>query len=239
MTKAATSAGGRCDLCSTRQRCIVSSLPAERIAALQGQIVERAVPLGGQIEEQGLRSLSVKVVKLGLFQGLRRAARGEKRPVCLLGKGHVAGLNNLYRQPAALTLVAITPARVCEIPVRLVDEIAMGDRAFRRCLFQALARYVDNLADWSRVPRGGNVTAQLGEALRLIAHEEGRAAFRIPSHTELARMLGTRRETIARHIGLLIEGGQFVKIDRWHGRLLGMGGPEGADTQAGTQAGTA
>lgn len=231
MSKAAPSAGSRCDLCSTRQRCIVSSLPAERIGALQGQIVERAVLMGGQIEEQDLRSLSLKVVKLGLFKGLRRSAGGEQLPVCLQGKGHVAGLNNLYRQPAALTLVAITPARVCEIPVRLVDEIAMSERDFRRSLFQALARYVDNLADWSRVLRGGSLTEQLDEALRLIAHEEGRAAFRIPSHSELARILGTRRETIARHIGLLIEAGRFVKTDRWHGRLLGPGG--GGQPQAG------
>ncbi len=224
MSKAVPPAGGRCDLCSTRQRCIVSGLPAERVGAFQGQIVERAVSLGGQIEEQGLRSLSLKVIKLGLFKGLRRSAgSGEQLPVCLQGKGHVAGLNNLYRQPAALTLVAITPARVCEIPVRLADEIAMAERDFRRCLFQALARYVDNLADWSRVLRGGGVTAQLGEALRLIAHEEGHASFRIPSHTELARILGTRRETIARHIGLLIEDQRFVKTDRWHGRLLGAG----------------
>lgn len=239
MPKAALSVGSRCDLCSTRQRCIVSSLPAERVGALQGQIVERAVPLGGQIEEQGLRSLSLKVIKLGLFKGLRCSAGGERLPVCLQGKGHVAGLNNLYRQPAALTLVAITPARVCELPVRLVDEIATADRDFRRCLFQALARYVDNLADWSRVLRGGGVTTQLGEALRLIAQEEGRAAFRIPSHTELARILGTRRETVARHIGLLIEAQRFVKTDRWHGRLLGLGRPDGAGAQAGPQAGRA
>lgn len=222
-SKAAASAGSRCELCSTRQRCIVSSLPAERMAALQGQIVERAVLLGGQIEEQGLRSLSLKVIKLGLFKGLRRSAGGEKLPICLQGKGQVAGLNNLYRQPSALSLVAITPARVCEIPLRLIDEIAKVERDFRRCLFQAQARYVDNLADWSRVLRGDSLTAQLGEALRLIAHEEGRADFRIPSHSELARILGTRRETIARHIGLLIEAGRFAKTDRWHGRLLGQG----------------
>lgn len=236
MTRAAAPAGGRCELCSTRQRCIVSSLAGERAGALQGHIVEHAVPQGGQIDEQGLRSLNLKVIKLGLFKGLRRSAAGERQPVCLQGKGQVAGLNNLYRQPAPLSLVAITPARVCEIPVRLVDDLAMVDRDFRRCLFQALGRYVDNLADWSRVRRGGSVTAQLGEALRLIAQEEGRAAFRIPSHTELARILGTRRETIARHIGLLIEGGQFVKIDRWHGRLLGLGGGGGdvANPQAET-----
>ncbi|MCY1548339.1 hypothetical protein D9M68_844430 [compost metagenome] len=32
-------------------------------------------------------------------------------------------------------------------------------------------------------------------------------------------MLGARRETIARHITLLIETGLFRKIDRWHGIL--------------------
>lgn len=228
MSRAAAPASGRCELCSTRQRCIVSSLSAERMGALQGQIVERAVLVGGQIEEQGLRSLSLKVIKLGLFKGLRRSAGGERLPICLQGKGHVAGLNNLYRQPAALTLVAIAPARVCEIPVRLIDEIATVDRDFRRCLFQAQARYVDNLADWSRVLRGDSVTAQLGEVLRLIAHEEGRADFRIPSHSELARILGTRRETVARHIGLLIDSERFVKTDRWHGRLLGQDGAAAA-----------
>ncbi|MBA4266749.1 MAG: hypothetical protein C0453_16855, partial [Comamonadaceae bacterium] len=75
------------------------------------------------------------------------------------------------------------------------------------------------MADWSHLLRQESYLTKVCVALHLIAAEEGSQSFRIPSHTELANVLGARRETIARHIGLLIEKGLFRKVDRWHGLL--------------------
>ena len=75
------------------------------------------------------------------------------------------------------------------------------------------------MADWSRLLREDSYLAKVCAALHLIAAEEGNHAFRIPSHTELANVLGTRRETVARHIAILIERGLLRKVDRWHGVL--------------------
>ncbi|WP_291145763.1 Crp/Fnr family transcriptional regulator [Hydrogenophaga sp.] len=186
---------------------------------MQPQIVERVIPVGREIETQGARPDTVRIVKLGLFKGTRLTARGERRAVCLQGKGRIVGLSGLYRQPASLSVVAITPARVCEVPIDVIDDLGATDRNFRRCLYKALARYIDNLADWSRILREEGIATQLCQALHLISLEEGHKAFRIPSHVELGRVLGARRETVARHIGALIERGHFTKIDRWHGML--------------------
>jgi CRP-like cAMP-binding protein len=211
--------GARCDFCSTHPRCIVSRLPAEQRAALQSRIVERAVPVGRELEVQGAQTDTVKIIKLGLFKGIRLTSRGDGQPVCLQGKGQLVGLSSLHRQPAPLSIVAITPARVCELPVELVADLGSSDRNFSRGLCLGITRFVNNLADWSRIPREDGVANQLFQALQLISLEEGSDAFRIPSHVELGRVLGARRETIARHLGALIEQGRFVKIDRWHGML--------------------
>jgi len=212
--------GARCDFCSTHPRCIVSHLPVEHLAGLRSRIVERVVPVGRELEVQGAQTDTLKIIKLGLVKGVRLTSRGIGQPVCLQGRGQVVGLSSLHRRPAPLSIIAITSARVCELPVEVAVALGRTESSFSRGLCDAITRFVDNLADWSRILREEGIATQLCQALHLISQEEGIDAFRIPSHVELGRVLGARRETIARHIGALIEQGKFVKIDRWHGRLV-------------------
>jgi CRP-like cAMP-binding protein len=183
-------------------------------------IQERTVAVGELVQRQGSAGSAVMVVKVGLFKGLRAAPGQEHKAIAILGKGRLLGFNNLYRQPAPLTLAAMTPARVCEAEIDSVHALAMVHQQFRQRVYQAVGSHIDCVADWSRILREDSYLLKLCQALHLIANEEGCTAFRIPSHIELANVLGSRRETIARHIGLLIDRGMFRKVDRWHGMLV-------------------
>lgn len=218
-----TAEGPHCDHCSTRSRCVFYSLTASQAGQMRPCIRERTVAVGELVQRQGSVGSSVMVVKVGLFKGLRAAPGQEQKAIAILGKGRLLGFNNLYRQPAPLTLVAMTPARICEADVDAVHGLAMVHQQFRQRVYQAVGSYIDCVADWSRILREDSYLRKLCQALHLIANEEGCSAFRIPSHIELANVLGSRRETIARHIGLLIDRGMFRKVDRWHGMLLDSG----------------
>jgi CRP-like cAMP-binding protein len=209
----------RCDICSTRSRCLLSQAGQDVRERIAPHIVERSVRIGSSIEAQGEGGDHLGVIKLGLFKGERVNDQHERTPVCLLGRGRIFGFGNLFKQPATLTLTAVMPARLCQIPIAILYDRAFVDRGFRQYIYQSIGRYIDTLADWSRLPREGGISGQLLQALRLIAAEEGSRSFRIPSHIELGLLLGARRESVARHIGLLIQTRQLVKLDRWHGIL--------------------
>lgn len=179
--------------------------------------------VGERLERQGDHGNSVMVIKVGLVKGLRGTPGKDNKAIAIMGKGRLLGFNNLFRHVSPLTLIAITPTCACEVDVSAVFELAMPHQAFRQEVYKAVGSYFDCVADWSRILREDSYLLKLCQALQLIAQEEGSNAFRIPSHIELASVLGSRRETIARHIGALIEKGMFRKVDRWHGVLVNPG----------------
>lgn len=209
----------RCENCSTRGRCLLAVLPLPQHEHFRSLVRERAIAVGEPVETQGCHAQTFGVVKVGLLKGLRRSPGDDGKAIVLLGKGRPIGFTQPFGQSALLSLEAITPMRVCEIDVQTVRNIAMHQPLFQQAIYKTIADFLGCMADWSRLLREDSYLTKVYAALQLIAAEEGSLAFRIPSHTELANVLGTRRETIARHIAVLIEKGMFRKIDRWHGML--------------------
>lgn len=208
-----------CEHCSTRPRCLLRTLPMPEYEPFWSFARERSVAVGESLETQGTRTQTFGVIKVGLVKGLRKGPDGVFKPIMLMGKGRLVGFTQPFGQAATFTLVPITPTRVCEVDLQAVIEIAMRHPSFQVAIYRLVADFIGHVGDWSHLLRQESYLAKVGGALHLIAAEEGNHAFRIPSHTELAQVLGTRRETIARHIALLIEKGKFTKVDRWHGVL--------------------
>jgi len=162
---------------------------------------------------------NISVIKVGLAVGSRHLGDANKTPVCLLGPGRLLGFSALFGLHSALGTEATTPLRLCEIPIRALIQMDLIDQRFRQAIYQAGGAYFENLADWAHVMRAGSIKQQLIRALLLIAREMGSVAFRMPSHIDLASLLSTRRETIARYLGQLEAEGFLERIDRWHCRV--------------------
>lgn len=209
----------RCEHCSTRQRCLFAALPLPQHEHFRSLVRERTVPVGEPVETQGAHGKTLGVVKVGLLKGLRRCHGDNGKTILLMGKGRLVGFTQPFGQSAVLSLVTITPTRICEIDVQAVKDLAMPYPPFQQAIYRTIAEYLGCMADWSRLLREDSFLIKVCSALQLIAAEEGNASFRIPSHTELGNVLGARRETVARHITFLIDKGMFQKVDRWHGML--------------------
>jgi len=221
-----------CEHCSTRGRCLFSVLSLPNNDHFRSFVRERAVGVGETLEAEGSLGQTLGVIKVGLLRGVRGHPGEDGKSVLLMGKGRLVGFTLPFGQAALLSLVAITPTRVCEVDIRVVRDLAMPHEPFQQAIYRAIAGFVGTMADWSRLLREDSYLVKVGAALQLIAAEEGSSSFRIPSHTELANVLGARRETVARHIAILIDKGLFRKIDRWHGVLT-------ADRSAWQRAGAA
>lgn len=217
--KSTTSRPPRCLSCATRSRCVTRGLAEQSLSNLQPIIVERSLRRGEPIESQGSMADNISVIKVGLAVGSRHLGDANKTPVCLLGPGRLLGFSALFGLHSALGTEATTPLRLCEIPIRALIQMDLIDQRFRQAIYQAGGAYFENLADWAHVMRAGSIKQQLIRALLLIAREMGSVAFRMPSHIDLASLLSTRRETIARYLGQLEAEGFLERIDRWHCRV--------------------
>lgn len=221
--KSGPGAAPRCENCSTRARCLFAVLSLPQHEHLRSLVRERTVAVGETVETQGASGQTLGVVKVGLLKGLRSCPGDEGKTILLMGKGRLVGFTHPFGQSAVLSLVTITPTRICEVDVQAVSDIAMPSAPFQQAIYRTIADFLGCMADWSRLLREDSFLAKVYCAMQLIAAEEGSPSFRIPSHTELANVLGARRETIARHIAILIDKGLFQKVDRWHGMLTAAG----------------
>lgn len=105
------------------------------------------------METQGAHAQTLGVIKVGLLNGLRRGPGGEDKPIVLLGKGRLVGFAAPFGQPSMLSLVTITPTRVCEVDVQAIREIAMHHPPFQQALYKSITDFMGCMGDWSHLLR--------------------------------------------------------------------------------------
>jgi len=214
----------------------------------RAQVCEAGFRKGELLQRQGEPLARLQVVKVGLLLVQRGGpGDGAPRPVGLAGCGQVLGTPALLQQPADLSYVAVAPGRVCRLAW------PGAGAALPAGLLQGLLREQlhtsARLADWGRIARLRGVAGQLAGALVLLAELQRSTLVRLPSHTVLAALLGTTRESVARALAQLAREHALVRRDRWHceierTRLLALSrgggdGPGGTTTDTGAGGGVA
>lgn len=203
-----------CGLCATRHACVAAQAPGDRLPALQAQIRKRRVARGEVLVREGEYADAVRVVKMGTAFGYRRGLDGRARPVGLAGRGSPFGLFGVLGQRNMVTGVAASACRVCEIPVHALQELTASDLQFRDILGQSAVESCGRLATWSEAMRVRGVVNQLAYSLLLLSQAQGTAVIELPTHTALAELLGTTRETIVRGLATLEGEGSILRGER-------------------------
>ncbi|KAB2890781.1 MAG: Crp/Fnr family transcriptional regulator [Burkholderiaceae bacterium] len=147
---------------------------------------------------------------------LRGGMDGLERPVGMFGSGQALGTTALLQQPAALSCQALSSGRLCEVSVAAVGLQGLVNADFLHGLAMTYAQTNARLADWARIVRIRGVAGQLAGALLQLSTLQRSTLVRLPSHTVLAGLLATTRETIARTLRQLDQQQCVVRHDRWH-----------------------
>lgn len=179
-------------------------------------MTERPFHKGERLLQQGQPSVTFQVVKVGMVLASRSGDDGVERPVGIFGGGQLLSNMALLQRPEALSCHALSAGRVCEVTLSSVGAQALTDAEFLFALAGECADTQAQLADWARVVRIRGTAGQLAGALLQLANLQRSTLVRLPSHTVLATLLATTRETIARTLRQLDEQGCVVRHDRWH-----------------------
>jgi len=164
---------------------------------------EEAFSAGDVLMREGDFATHFRMIKLGTVFMSRTGSEGALRPVAIGGRGDVFGLCGFLKQPNQVSAVAGSSGRFCEISIESVSTLARKDPAFRDRLGLAYSDNFGLVARWAEALGRRTVVAQVGAGMRLLAQDQHNTLVDIPSHTALARLFGTTRETVARSIGTL------------------------------------
>ncbi|MEJ8838610.1 Crp/Fnr family transcriptional regulator [Ramlibacter sp. AN1133] len=197
-----------CALCTARLACLTSGLGPSELEAVEPSIRRSRTPRGDELAAEGEVAMRVRVIRSGSAFGLRLGVDGQSRPVAMTGRGAALGLFGLFGQPSPVAWVAATDCRICEIPMRVLADVAETHPAFSRHLASTAMALCGSLAAWSQAVRLRGTTNQLACVLLLLAQAQDSTCLELPTHVALADLLGARRETVARSLGVLeAEGG--------------------------------
>ena len=185
-------------------------------AILLEAMIERPVRKGELLLQQGQLAPTFKIVKTGSVMLLRSGEDGVERPVGMFGAGQAIGSTALVEWPATVSCRALAAGRVCEVQTAAASRLGLLDAEFLTGLAQSCAQTNACLADWARIVRIRGVAGQLAATLLQLASVQRSTLVRLPSHTVLASLLSTTRETIARTLRRLTLCDGVVRHDRWH-----------------------
>lgn len=205
-----------CLACACQNQCLLGRQREAVRLRWSPHVAERSFHKGDRLQQQGQSAATFQVIKVGTVLALRSGDDGVERPVGMFGGGQLLGGMALLQRPEALSCQALSAGRVCEVAVAAVGTQALADAEFLFALAWECADINAQLADWARVVRIRSTAGQLAGALLQLASLQRSTLVRLPSHTVLATLLATTRETIARTLRQLGEQQCVVRHDRWH-----------------------
>lgn len=206
----------RCLGCAARTSCLVGLMPRIQQDRLAPLIVEQRFRKGEVLQAEGTEVDMVRTIKLGTVMLTRSGPDRVLRPVALVGRGHLMGLMVLLGQTTQVGAKALSPGRICDVPVAAMLSALVKDTALQNSLHRQIGNTIARLADWGQTMRLRGLHRQLVATLMLLAHEQGTRMVRIPSHIALSELLRTTRESVARTLRQLEDQGHLQRNDRWH-----------------------
>lgn len=205
-----------CPDCACRQQCLLGRQSDAVREAWAPFITERRFRKGEVLQRQGDDQAMLQLVKVGTLIVQRKGSDGVDRPVGMAGCGQALGMPALVHHAAELTCVAVMPGRVCEVDAAGAARHGLITAEFLLELAREQMHAHSRLADWAGIMHVRGVTGQLAGALLQLADVQRSTLVRLPSHTVLASLLATTRETIARALAALAQQQGVVRQDRWH-----------------------
>lgn len=203
-----------CADCSLHQLCLPAGVDGRDLGRLEA-VVQRRKPLrpGESLFRAGDPLGSVYVASEGAFKTIGINEAGEEHVLGFHLPGELFGLDAIGSGRHRCEAVALTEARVCELPFASLAGVATELPSLQQQLLRVMGQstdrdhdHVDVLSRRQASERIALFLHGLGERYRRIGHSAD--DFQLPmSRDEIARYLGLALETVSRSFSKLHEDG--------------------------------
>ena len=192
-----------CHQCAIRESCVLGGMAGEERTLVDSRIGERTFHRDDVVLGEAEVSDVVRVVKVGTVFAYRRGLDGRSRPIGVVSRGSAIGLFGMFDMPSQATCIALTAVRVCELPMAALRSAGACSSPLVAHVARSVMKSFAAVTVWSEALRLPGVVNQLAYVVVLLADANMASTVELPSHSALAELLGTRRETVARALATL------------------------------------
>ncbi|MFV8819662.1 Crp/Fnr family transcriptional regulator [Haliea sp. E17] len=189
-----------CGSCVVRQRMLFAGVDLDAATHLLQSVVHSWHQAGAALYLLGDNPQYVYSIRRGVVKLSLMTADGELRSVRLAGPGTTIGLEALTQTRYQHTAEALTPADICRIPVRSVNQLAIEQPLLCK---QLMTQWQEQLAQ-ADTHLLELATGQLAERVRKLLLmidalcKKGGTAFVLPSNPDCAALVSARVESVSR-----------------------------------------
>jgi len=202
--------GSGCGHCHTQKHCAIGGIYESGFRELDILISEKSFAKGEALFSPESPVGIYRVLKVGSAHLVSSPGTHAPIALALLGKGTVLSGNDAPRCPPGVSIKATSKSRVCEIP--LTDLRSQLDSAQWDTIMDA-PNACTMLLRWSEIIRLSSIQARMVATLVLLSEIQHSTRITIQSQAELARLINSTRESVARSLSQLIKLGLIQRID--------------------------
>lgn len=180
------------------------SLSAEQVKSLATYMVKRTYDPGQIIFMEGEKSGWLWFVMEGRVKIIKQSLNGRVQGLCLMNRGKCFGscpLFDMEKNPA--TAQAMDHVTLVILSERALHQLKEHDPHMVSALLHIYSQRLGHLARVSEVLGSWGVSDRINDCLLTYANRSTQQTIVELTHEKLASLVGTVREVVTRHVGIL------------------------------------
>jgi CRP-like cAMP-binding protein len=203
-----------CRNCGMRDVVLFADLNERDFAQFHAPIDDLEYAAGALIYGEGRVVQGIYTLRSGMIKLVRSTADGRSRIVRVLRPGDVVGLEALASDHYDCDAVALTPVRVCRIPLDVIQKLISGSPRLHAQLMLKWQRALKDADDWLADMNFGVARQRVGNLLLKMRSPTDPDVSMVFSREDMGAMLDLKLETVSREISRLVKLGAITPLDK-------------------------
>lgn len=203
----------QCQDCGIRHLVLFSDLHYSDFNLIHQPIEEPRFAEKEYLYRIGEQSDCIFTLREGLVKLVQYLPSGNQRIVRLLKPGDIAGIEALSGEPTHQDAVVLTPLRVCQIPVPVIERLSKETPRLHRQLMAHWQQVMNKAEFWLTELSIGPARLRVARLLVRLAEYQIEDATYLPRREDIGAILGITTESASRIIASFKREGLLEEFD--------------------------
>ncbi len=207
-----------CRSCGIRDMVLFADLKEEDFALIHAPIDDLEYDSGQTLIQTGEAATALFTLRAGMVKLVRNTADGRQRIVRVLRSGDVVGLEALMASNYDSDAVALTPIKVCRLPLQVIQRLNRETPRLHQRLLGKWHQSLKEADDWLAELNFGNARQRVAGLILKMRSGFDASVVTLFSREDMGAMLDLKLETVSRTLSAFVREGLIDPVDK-HGRI--------------------
>ncbi|WP_284307020.1 Crp/Fnr family transcriptional regulator [Hydrogenophaga electricum] len=203
-----------CRNCGIRDIVLFADLHDDDFNLIHAPIDDLEFAPGQTVVRIGETATSLYSVRSGMIKLVRNTIDGRQRIVRVLRAGDVIGLEALMSSAYEAEAVALTAARMCRLPLQVVQRLDRETPRLHQRLLERWHRSLKEADDWLAELNFGTARQRVAGLLLKMRSVEDPSTAHLFSREDMGAMLDLKLETVSRTLNAFVRESLIEPMDR-------------------------